>query len=251
MCCNTRKIVDNKRNLSLWLEKKKERKHRCETDQHYSKSKSTLALLTLSKHWSVSFESQCLNPICMDRLHSVLAWRHEHRDLSWMVMRFFHSVFPQLCCLLFTSVFPWLWDLSIPVPTQLAGEHTASVAITALETIQTHKQSLSNQVLIYSWVERVHIQVKCLVQEHNATPPQPRPVPEISRPKVTGRSHRATTPCIISSMWLFRYRDTEGGHCQEACGPQRSFYVLLIISQVGVIVRATWDIESPVLKSEK
>ena len=36
--------------------------------------------------------------------------------------------------------------------------------------IRTHKQSLSNQVSIHSWVERVRIQVKCLAQEHSATP---------------------------------------------------------------------------------
>ena len=37
----------------------------------------------------------------------------------------------------------------------------------ALESIQTHKQSLYNQVPIHSWVERVHIQVKCLPQGHS------------------------------------------------------------------------------------
>ena len=35
--------------------------------------------------------------------------------------------------------FPWLCDLSVPVATQLCGEHTGLAAFTALETIQTHK----------------------------------------------------------------------------------------------------------------
>ena len=55
------------------------------------------------------------------------------------------------------TLFPWLWDLFTPVPNQLPGEHTAPAAITALKTIQTHKQSLSNQVTIHSWVERVNM----------------------------------------------------------------------------------------------
>ena len=35
-------------------------------------------------------------------------------------------------------------------------------AITALESIQTHEQSLSGQVPIHSWVSRVHMQVSVL-----------------------------------------------------------------------------------------
>ena len=65
-----------------------------------------------------------------------------------------------------------------------------------METIQTQKQSLSNQVLIYSWVERVHMPVKCLAQGHSATLRQPRPEPKTSRSKVADHSHRATTPCM-------------------------------------------------------
>ena len=66
-------------------------------------------------------------------------------------------------------------------------------AIRALVTIQTHKQSLSNQAPIHSWMKRVHMQVKCLSQGHSATLRRPRPVPKISQSKVAGRTHRATT----------------------------------------------------------
>ena len=67
-------------------------------------------------------------------------------------------------------------DLFVPVPTLLPGERKAygPAAITALVTIQTHKQSLSSQVS-HSWVERVHMQVRCLAQGHSAKPQQPRP----------------------------------------------------------------------------
>ena len=70
-------------------------------------------------------------------------------------------------------------------PAQLPGAHTAPAAIRALEAIQTHKRSLSNQAPIHSWVERVHIglQVRCLAQGHGVTPRQPRPAPETSRSK--------------------------------------------------------------------
>ena len=47
----------------------------------------------------------------------------------------------------------------------------------ALKPIQTRKQSFRNQVLIHSWVERVHMQVKCLAQGHSATLKQLRPAP--------------------------------------------------------------------------
>ena len=68
--------------------------------------------------------------------------------------------------------------------------------ITALVTIQTHKESLSSQVPIHSWVERVHIQVKCLAQGHSATLQQLRPIPKISQSSVTGHSHHAMMPCM-------------------------------------------------------
>ena len=50
-------------------------------------------------------------------------------------------------------------------------------AVTMLEIIQAHKQSLSNQVPIYSWVERVHSRVKCFPQWQieNSAPHGARP----------------------------------------------------------------------------
>ena len=64
----------------------------------------------------------------------------------------------------------------------------------------------------------------CSRTQH-ATPRQPRPVPETSRSKVAGRSHRATEPCIY--MEYGHNRDTEGGLCQGASRPQWFFYAPL------------------------
>ena len=76
----------------------------------------------------------------------------------------------------------------------------SSAAITALETIQIHKQSMSNQVPIHSWVERVHLQVKCLAQGHSAALRQLRAPPATSRSKLYSRG-AATVPqrpaCIM------------------------------------------------------
>ena len=92
-----------------------------------------------------------------------------------------------------------------------------------LETIQTCKQSLSNQVLIHSWVETVHMQVKCLAQGHSATSWQPIPMPKTSQSNVAGHSLCAMTPCMYME-YTFGCRDTEGGHYQGACRPQWFFY---------------------------
>ena len=65
----------------------------------------------------------------------------------------------------------------------------------ALVVIQTYKQSLSSQVPIHSWVQKMHMQVKCFAQAHSATPRQPRPVPKTSyQPTIAGHTHRAMTP---------------------------------------------------------
>ena len=111
--------------------------------------------------------------------------------------------------MLFTSTFTWLWDLSVPVPTQLPA------AIRALETVQAHKQLLSSQVPAHSWVERVHIQVKWFAQWYSAILRQSIPVLETSLSKVTGRSHHVTTPCMymeyiiryIRTLWLVTARE--------------------------------------------
>ena len=86
-------------------------------------------------------------------------------------------------------------------------------AITALVTIQAHKQS----GIHYSWVERMQMQVKCLVQGHSATPRQPRSVLKISQSKVTGHNHRATTPCMRMGYIFWMYRDTCFMHVFKSC----------------------------------
>ena len=106
---------------------------------------------------------------------------------------------------------------------------TALAAITALEIIQTHKQSPSNQVglPVHSWVKRVHIiQLKCLAQEHSAIPRQPRS-------QVAGGSHRVATTPGRCMQYTIRYRDTEGGHRQGACCPQCFFYVSQKVSETA------------------
>ena len=121
---------------------------------------------------------------------------------------------------------------------------------------------------IHSWVERVHIQVKCFAQGHNATPRQPRPAPETSQSKMAGRNHRATTSCIHVCYGLglhtqikefknslLRYRDTEACHWQ---GSLWSSVVLLRPTQwqwdgtaIYAFIRGTRDTQSPKLKGEK
>ena len=65
-------------------------------------------------------------------------------------------------------------------------------------TIKSHKQSLSSQVglQIPSWVENVHIQVKCLAQGYGSTPQRPIFKPGVGRSKLSVHSCRATTSCI-------------------------------------------------------
>ena len=111
-------------------------------------------------------------------------------------------------------------------------------AITTLLTIQTHKQSRSNQVPIYSCVERVYIQMKCLAQGHSAKLRQPRPVPKTLQCKVAGHSHRAMMPCIYMEYIFYMYRETEGGHCQGTC-PQWFFYIPLNVGETAPLF--TWS----------
>ena len=66
------------------------------------------------------------------------------------------------------------------------GSIYSPAAITVPVTIQTHKQSLPNQVPIHSCVERVDMQVKCLAQGDSATPHHPRPIPRTSQSKLVG-----------------------------------------------------------------
>ena len=62
--------------------------------------------------------------------------------------------------------------------------------------------------------------------------------------------------CPGDFTWLVIVDDgnTEGGHCQGACRPQWFFYVPLQVSETAppfyVVMRATRDTQSPMLKSE-
>ena len=81
-----------------------------------------------------------------------------------------------------SSSFPWLWDLSIPVLSQLPGEHTGPAAIVVLGTSQTHKQSvhpgthslLGWEMHTLSTCACTCIKVQCLEQGCSATPQQVR-----------------------------------------------------------------------------
>ena len=75
-------------------------------------------------------------------------------------------------------------------------EHTAPTPIWHWNLFKHSSKSLSNQVPIHSWVERVHVQVKGLAQGHSATLQQPRPEPKTSQSNVAGHSHCTTTPCM-------------------------------------------------------
>ena len=105
----------------------------------------------------------------------------------------------------------WLSDLFTPVASQLPGEHTARLPYSSAHrslfnpqnySVQSHRQWLSNQVPIHAWVERVHMEVKCLAQEHNVTPPQLRVVPGTSRSSFDRSNHCATTSRLHLLMFL-------------------------------------------------
>ena len=114
------------------------------------------------------------------------------------------------------------------------GEHTDPLPLRRWK-LQTHKQSLSNQVPTHSWLKRLRIQVKCPAQGHSLTQRQPRPAPETSRSKVAARNNCPTTFCPHMgyvfryrknpTLWcrVLGYRNTERGHCQGACRPQWFF----------------------------
>ena len=121
-------------------------------------------------------------------------------------------------------------------------------AIMALVTIHTHKQSLSNQVPIHSWVEKVHIHMKCLPQGHSAKPRQPRHVPKTFRSKVAGHSHRALTTRMYMKYIVFMYRDTGWslpGSLSSSVVPLRPTQCQWDGATIYVVVRATRDTQSP------
>ena len=130
--------------------------------------------------FSMGTTSACLNCI-------VLYWVYSYSATLYKISMGFTSSFPgyRTCSFQYQLNSPHAWAAY------------SAAAIVALVTIQTQKQSLSNQIPSHSWVERVHTQVKCLAQGHSDTPQQSRPVPKVSQFQVAGRrhSHRAMTPC--------------------------------------------------------
>ena len=97
---------------------------------------------------------------------------------------------------------------------------------------------------VLGW-EGAHIGgVPCPRTQHQTTAAwdvDPRP-----QPKVTGRSHHAMTPCMYMEH-TFRCRDTEGGHCQGVCHPQRFFYVPLQVTEMarGHVSQERYSTQSP------
>ena len=90
------------------------------------------------------------------------------------------------------GTFPTMYQLNSLGSIQRCCHHDAG------NCSNTDKRSLSNQISIYSCIETVLIQVKCLAHRDSATLRQARPVPEISRSKVAGRNHRATASCMYT-----------------------------------------------------
>ena len=82
-------------------------------------------------------------------------------------------------------------------------EAYSPAAITVLEAFQTHKQSLSNQATNHSWVERVHIQVKCLAQalRPHCQDLNQRPLNPNSWAVSTRAWHPACKECIFWGHW--------------------------------------------------
>ena len=124
-------------------------------------------------------------------------------------------------------------------------------AITTPVTIQIHKRSLSNQVPIHSWVKRVYIKVKCLIQGHSATPRQPRPVPKTFQSIVTAPWRPA---CIWSLFFFLRYI---GSLMVDTARSLSSSVVLLHPTQcqwdgsaIYVVMLSTRDTQSPLLKGK-
>ena len=144
---------------------------------------------------------------------------------------------------------------SVQYPTQLPGEHTAPAAIPVLVIIQTHEQSLFNQVPIHSWVKRVHMQVKCLAQNTAPHHGKRDPYPRLLSPKSQAIVTAPWCPACIWSIY-FRCRDTEGGHYQGAFCPQWFFYLPLNVSETAPwsiygLMQVTGHTQSPVLKGKK
>ena len=86
----------------------------------------TLLLLFLS---NVVPASECIRPFqcCWLRLHHLHNFRLSRAriDLPQLYWVYLYSTTLYKISMRFTSSLPWLWDLFVPVPTQLPGEHTS------------------------------------------------------------------------------------------------------------------------------
>ena len=69
----------------------------------------------------------------------------------------------------FTQITAWSGTCSFSKPSQFPRKIKHCCHFLAQKLFKTHKLFLSYQVSTYSWAERVHMWVKCLAQEHNAT----------------------------------------------------------------------------------
>ena len=105
---------------------------------------------------------------------------------------------------------------------------------------------------IYSWVVRVHMQVKYLAQGHSGTLWQPRPVPKTSQSKVAGHSHHHNvlhmeyTLLDVGTLRVVTARELvvlSGTLCPTPIRPDSS--------AIYVIMQAMRDSQSPMLKGEK
>ena len=155
----------------------------------------------------------------------------------------------------FPSIFPGYRTCSFQYQFNSLGS-ICPAAITALVTIQTHKQSLSNQVPVHSWVQRVHIQVKCLAQGHSAKPRQPKPAPKTLQSKVAGHIVTAMTRCMYMEYIYFKCIGTLSVvTSRELVLLSRSFTSHSMSARRLRHLRGhashARDIQSPMLKGEK
>ena len=153
-----------------------------------------IIVLWISKQsFDITFLSSKIKPCRLEMIITILFyWVHLYSTTLYKISLHFTSMFPCYgTCLFSTNLIPW-------------GAYSPA-AIAELVTIQTHKQSLSNQVPIHSWVSREHIWVKCLVQRHSATKIRtPRPLDPKSQATATTSQRPACIWSIYSDIGKLR-----------------------------------------------
>ena len=153
----------------------------------------------------------------------------------------------------FASIFPWLWDLSVPVPTQFLGEHTVRLpswcwklfkhASNHAVTVQPGTHSLLGQesVRVYRW----HVWPNDTVPHCGNQDPYLGP----RDPKMWAAATQSRCPaCVVHILDIGRVKVVTA---------MSSSLVLLrpTPSQwdgttIYVVLRATRDTQPPVLKGE-